>query len=188
MKWYGEGERKVREDLTYVARANSACSAVDSAILLGRTYDVALATIQSTSCDRQGLSRFDRIYPRIFYVPFGDFGVRQLALFQVPSWREQLLSFFFDDDVRSYNKGAFEYDAAVDGRYVLSFLDGDIARLMRFRDAIRTYQVKSEVLCYSEQAPFLQEYLPVSVRLNPIDIGMTEEELGVKARDLLERS
>ena len=188
MKWYGEGERKVREDLTYVARANSACSAVDSAILLGRTYDVALATIQSTSCDRQGLSRFDRIYPRIFYVPFGDFGIRQLALFQVPSWREQLLSFFFDDDVRSYNKGAFEYDAAVDGRYVLSFLDGDIARLMRFRDAIRTYQVKSEVLCYSEQAPFLQEYLPVSVRLNPIDIGMAEEELGVKARDLLERS
>ena len=98
------------------------------------------------------------------------------------------MKFFFDDDVRSYNKGAFEYDAAVDGRYVLSFLDGDIARLMRFRDAIRNYLVKSEVLCYTEQTPFLQEYLPGDVRLNPIDISRVEEVLGVKARNLLEGS
>ena len=188
MKWYGEGERKVREDLTYVARANSDCRTVDSAILLGRNYDIALSTIQSTSCDRQGLSRFDRIYPRIFFIPFGDFGIRQLSLFQAPNWREKIMRFFFDDDVRSYNKGAFEYDAAVDGIYVLSFLDGDIARLMRFRDAIRNYQVTSEVLCYTEQAHFLQEYLPGDVRLNPIDISMVEEKLRVKARNLLEGS
>ena len=98
------------------------------------------------------------------------------------------MSYFFDDDVRSYNKGAFEYDAAVEGRYVLSFLDGDIARLMRFRDAIRNYQVKSEVLCYTEQTPFLQEYLPGDVRLNSIEINAAEEALGVKARNLLEGS
>ena len=188
MKWYGEGERKVREDLTHVARANSGCPAVDSAILLGRNYDTALTTIQSTASDNHGLLRFDRIYPRVFYIPFGDFGIRQLAFFQVPDWREKLLSTYFDDDVRSYDRGAFEYDAFVDGKYVLSFLDGDIARLIRFRDALRNNQAKTEVLCFSEQKAFLQEYLPGSVQITPIDIHMAEEDLGVKARYLLEGS
>ena len=188
MKWYGEGERKVREDLTHVARANSGCPAVDSAILLGRNYDTALTTIQSTASDNHGLLWFDRIYPRVFYIPFGDFGIRQLAFFQVPDWREKLLSTYFDDNVRSYDRGAFEYDAFVDGKYVLSFLDGDIARLIRFRDALRNNQAKTEVLCFSEQKAFLQEYLPGSVQITPIDIHMAEEDLGVKARYLLEGS
>lgn len=188
MKWYGSGERKIREDLTQIARINSNCATVDSAILLGKDYDIALSILQTSSLDYQRVSRFDSIYPRIFFFPLEDFGIRHLALLQVGDWRERILNAFFDNKIRSFDRGLFEYDGYVDDIYVYSFLDGDIARLMRFRDSAQVMPVQCEVLCYHEQLPFLRRCLPSNVRFNPIDISRVEEELGVKARNLLEGS
>lgn len=81
--------------------------------------------------------RFDAVYRHIHVVTMDENGVRLLQLLSVPDWNEQLLDLLFDPEQRSYNKGQFEYDTCIDGVYILSHLDGDIARLIRFRDALR---------------------------------------------------
>ena len=66
------------------------------------------------------------------------------------------MDLLFDEDTRSDNKGAFEYDALEDNTYLFSFLDGDIARLIRFHDAIRNTKLHCKVIAYPEQISFLQ--------------------------------
>lgn len=48
-----------------------------------------------------------------------------------PDWKEWLLELLFEPDTRSYGNGLFEYDARVENVYILSHLDGDLARLYR---------------------------------------------------------
>ena len=60
-----------------------------------------------------------------------DDGIRQLAMLTAPDWKEWLLELLFEPDTRSYGNGLFEYDARVENVYILSHLDGDLARLYR---------------------------------------------------------
>lgn len=82
-------------------------------------------------------------------------------------------------DVRSYNRGFMEYDASIGGTCVFSHLDGDIARLIRFREAMQTGAGSFEVLCFDDQAPFLREYLGPYITLKTIDAATVEAELGL---------
>ena len=186
MRWNGEGEFKARQDLIQIARNNSGCSQLDTAVLLGQDYSVALDTIRCKDTWKGKPQRFDSIYPHVCFVPLQDFGVRQLAIMRLPDWREQILDLLFDEDTRSDNKGAFEYDALEDNTYLFSFLDGDIARLIRFHDAMRNTKLNCKVIAYPEQISFLQSCLPDSVEYYDIPIDQIEQELEVKARSLLD--
>ncbi len=53
-----------------------------------------------------------------------------------------------------------EYDASIGGTCVFSHLDGDIARLIRFREAMQPGAGSFEVLCFDDQAPFLSTLVP----------------------------
>lgn len=130
--------------------------------------------------------RFDAIYRHIHVVTMDENGVRLLRLLSVSDWNEQQLDLLFEPEQRSYNKGQFEYDACIDGVYVLSHLDGDIARLIRFRDALRAGVGPSEVLCFPFQVEFLQEYLGQAVRLKTIDMDAVEEAIGPERRNLFD--
>ena len=110
-------------------------------------------------------------------------GIRQFRLLTVPDWKEKLLELLFDPDVRSYNRGFMEYDASIGGTCVFSHLDGDIARLIRFREAMQTGAVSFEVLCFDDQAHFLREYLGPHITLKPIDAAAVEAELGLERRN-----
>ena len=109
---------KARQDLIQIARNNSGCSQLDTAVLLGQDYSVALDTIRCKDTWKGKPQRFDSIYPHVCFVPLQDFGVRQLAIMRLPDWREQILDLLFDEDTRSDNKGAFEYDALEDNTYL----------------------------------------------------------------------
>ena len=117
-----------------------------------------------------------------------EYGVRLLRLFCVSDWNEKILDYLFDPRERSYNRSQFEYDAFIDGIYVYSFLDCDIARLPRLRSAL-THQpnLTVEVLCYPQQTSLLQAYLGKLVSLKVIELTQIEEELGVKRRNLYDR-
>ena len=78
------------------------------------------------------------------------------------------------------------HDALEDNTYLFSFLDGDIARLIRFHDAIRNTKLHCKVIAYPEQISFLQSCLPASVEYYDIPIDQIEQELEVKARSLLD--
>lgn len=186
MKWSGMGEFKARQSLTDIARLNAGASRVDSAVLFAKSYDTALQTLLESDRSRRMEFRFDAVYRHIHVVTMDEEGSRLLRLMSVSDWNEQLLDLLFEPEQRSYNKGQFEYDACIDGVYVLSHLDGDIARLIRFRDALRAGVGPSEVLCFPFQVEFLQEYLGQAVRLKTIDMDAVEEAIGPERRNLFD--
>ncbi len=180
MKWNGKGECKAKYDLAAIARLNAGIPNVDSAILFGESDAVALATLEETERNHRLELRFDGVYEHIHFVPLSEIGMRQLALLTVTDWREQILNLLFESEQRSYDRGAFEYDACVDGVYVLSFLDGDIARLNRFRRALENRSEKTEVLCFEDQVDFLKKYLQEFTEIRVIGRDVIESELHLK--------
>lgn len=187
MKWSGMGEFKTMTSLTSIASLNAGISRVQSAILIGQSESVALNTLMESDKSKRHEFRFDSIYRHIHFMPLTDKGVRQLRLFSVPDWKEKLLDLLFEPEDRAYNQGLFEYDALVNGVYVYSHLDGDIARLIRFKEALDKQFGSIEVLCYPHQISFLREYLGRRVRIKTIDMDLVETELGPERRNLFER-
>lgn len=186
MKWNGMGEFKTLHSLTEAARLNAGITEIDSAILLGADMGVALRTIRESEKNHRLEFRFDGIYRHIHFVPMTTFGTRLMKLLTTAEWRSDLLDLLFDSSDRSYDQGRFEYDACVDGVYVYSHLDGDIARLIRFGQALQTQKGEFEVLCFPEQVPLLREYLGKRVRLKLIDMDLVEAELCPERRSLFE--
>lgn len=183
MKWSGMGEFKTLHSLMETARMNAGISLVDSAILIGQSEEIALNTLMESDKNRRMEFGFDSIYRHIHFIPMSAYGIRQLRLFSVPDWKAQLLDLLFEPEVRSYDRGLFEYDACVNGVYIISHLDGDIARLVRFKEAIRNQTGRFEVLCYPHQLHFLREYLGQLVTVKTIDMDSVEAELGPETEE-----
>lgn len=187
MKWSGMGEFKALHSVIELARLNAGISGVDSAVLFGRSGDVALQTLLESDKSRKLEFRFDSIYRHVHFILMDGEGIRQLRLLLVPDWKGQLLELLFEPEARSYGRGLFEYDACVDGVYILSHLDGDIARLIRFKEAVENRAGRFEVLCFPHQAHFLQEYLGGLAGIKTIGMDLVEGELCPERRDLFER-
>lgn len=179
MKWNGLGEFKALHSLAEVARMNAGLQAVDSALLLGRSWETALGTLQLARQSSRLELRFDSIYRHIYFLPLNESGIRRLKLLTLPNWREQLLNLLFEPETRSYDQGFMEYDACVDGARVYSHLDGDLARLIRFREAMELPSAPVEVLCFPDQVPLLQSYLGTGASLKIMEIELVERELGL---------
>lgn len=186
MKWSGMGEFKALHSLMEIARLNANISKIDMAVLFGQSEEVALKTLIQSDKSRRMEFRFDAIYRHIYFIPMEEAGIRQLRLLALPDWNEKLLDLLFDPEVRSFGRGLFEYDACVNGVYVLSHLDSDIARLIRFREAIEHQTEAFEVLCFPHQADFLREYLGQLAGIKTIDLALVESELGSERRSLFE--
>lgn len=178
MKWSGMGEFKALHSLMEIARLNAGIRAVDTAILFGAGEDVALQTLISSDESRRREFRFDTIYRHILFFPQTDSGIRRLRFFTIPDWQEKLLDLLFEPDTRSYNRGQFEYDAYVAGKYVYSHLDGDIARLIRFREALEDgIPGPCEVLCFPEQLSLIRSLLNKKVSAKIICLEKVEHGL-----------
>ncbi|MEY8389874.1 hypothetical protein AALA98_00655 [Lachnospiraceae bacterium 45-W7] len=184
MKWSGMGEFKALHNLIEVGRLNAGTDRIDSAVLFGESEETALKTLLESDRSRRLEFRFDSIYRHIHFVPLDERGIRQLHLLSVPDWKEKLLDLLFEPEDRSFDKGLFEYDACVGGVYILSHLDGDIARLIRFREGIQNQDGSFEILCYPHQTHFLQEYMDQLAGIKTIDMDVVEAELGSERRNL----
>ncbi len=186
MKWSGKGEFKARDSLRDLSNMNSEISIVNSAILLGESGTVALNTIVESDKSKKQEFRFDSVYDHIYFIPLNEDGIRQLRFLTVPDWKEKILSLLFDPEERSYNRGRFEYDAIVDDVYIYSYLDADIARLMRLHETLNAQKRDVVVLCFAYQVSFLREYFGPLVELRVIDFDTVEDELGPERRNLFE--
>ena len=60
---------------------------------------------------------------------------------------------------------------------VLSHLDGDLARLLRFREGLWTHSGKFEVVCFPQQTGFVHSFLGDWVGVREIRIETVEETL-----------
>ena len=177
MKWSGMGEFKTLHSIIEAGRLNAAVTAADSAILFGESDRIALETLLASDKTKRFEFRFDSIYRHVYYVPMNDAGIAQLKILSVPDWNRKLLELLFDAEDLSNNAGLFEYDAYVNGVYILSHLDGDIARLIRFKQALAAQQVTSEILCFPHQTHFVREYMGNVVRCKEIKLDSVLSEL-----------
>ena len=186
MKWNGMGEFKALHNLIEVARMTASLQELDSAVLFGESGETALQTLLESEKSRRLELRFDGIYRHVHFIPMNADGMRRLRMLTLPDWNERLMDLLFEPGSRSYNKGFMEYDACVDGVYIFSHLDGDLARLIRFREAVNPQTGRFEVLCFPDQVPLLREYLAPHVTLKTIDMDSVEAELGAGSEELLE--
>lgn len=174
MKWSGMGEFKTACHLTELARMNAGLQQIDRALLIGRQVDTALNTLLESDKSPRMELRFDRIYPHIHFISVDQTGTRLLRLLTLPDWKERMLSAVFPDEWRLTNLGSVECDAQHKNKLILSHLDGDIARLVRLRQALENGAGPVEVLCFPWQSPFLREYLGTAVPLRELSMEALE--------------
>lgn len=177
MKWSGVGEVKARANLGELARMNAGVLEITSAILFGQNEDVALRTILESDKTRRQDLRFDRVYHKLHFIPLDANGIRLLRILISPDWNERLLDAIFDPAQRSYNRGNMEYDATVDGRKILSHLDGDLSRLIRFREGLTSQTELADVLCFPHQTGFIKEYVGELAGIRELELDAVESAL-----------
>lgn len=178
MKWNGMGEIKTVNNLIEICRYNSNIKTVDSAILMGESYEAALTTVMESDKSRRYEFRFDRLYYHIYFVPLNEYGVRQLKIMLLPDWNERLSDLLFGVAYVRPEERIFEYDAFIDNKYIFSFLDGDIARLIRFKEAAESDESKTyEVVCYPHQLEYVKRYMGDCCSYKTISIEKVEDRL-----------
>ena len=80
---------------------------------------------------------------------------------------------------------ALNPDASQNGIFCLSFLDGDLWRLFRFREAILSREGNFCVCCFHEQVDFLRRYLGDRIRLATVSIESVERVFKIEEKCLL---
>ena len=179
MRWNGMGEFKALHSLIEISRMNAGVTSINSAILFGQSDKTALDTLKATEAGTRHEFRFDKIYQYVHFVPLSDNGIRLLKLICHPTVKEKMIDLLFESDTISNGRGIFEYDAYVYGKYILSHLDGDIARLIRFKEALLFNKYESEVLCFDFQKDYVNEFLSGLAKVRTIKMSLIEAELGI---------
>ena len=168
MKWNGMGEFKALQLLRDVSFANTG-RASDSAVLFGASPDSLMLS------DAQ---RFDSIYPNIHFVPLDRNGAALLRLLCLPHIQARLQSLLFPPNIR-YHGSQLECDAQIGNQYIFSYLDGNMARLLRFKEAALFYGAnrRYEVLCYPWQQPFVQSYMENVAAVHVMPMEQIQESI-----------
>jgi len=179
MKWSGLGETKARQELSEIVRMNAGLAEVTSVILFGADENVALQTLLDSDKSRKKDTRFDRIYNAVHFVPLNQNGIELLKILTLPDWHEKLMSALFAAESRQKGYGSIEYDAYYKDKYYYSHLDGDIARLIRFKESLPNQEHSFEVLCFPWQTQFLRGYLRNAVSLKNIEMPKVMKALGI---------
>ena len=179
MKWSGFGELKARQELSEIVRMNASLDEVTSALLLGADESIALQTLLESDKSPKRQSRFDKIYQSVHFIPLNQNGIDLLRILTLPDWNERLMSVLFKPNMRRRGHSSIEHDATSNNQFILSHLDGDIARLIRFRATLQTESGSYEVICFPWQVEFLNNYLGGSVRLKPIEMPAVLKALGL---------
>ena len=169
MKWSGLGELKARQELSEIVRMNAGQTEVASAVLFGNNQDIALQTLVESDKSRKKQVRFDRIYQSIHFIPMNRDGIDLIKILTLPDWHEKLMGVLFKSNMRPKGYGSIEFDAYWDGKYYYSHIDSDIARLIRFSEALPAHDKPFEILCLTWQVEFLKKYLGNTVGLRQLE-------------------
>ena len=158
----------------------------EAAVMMGSGYDAALSLLKELK-ETKGLSLgLFEIYRDIFFIPMNDFGSRLLRILTTQNWRERILRALFKREERSFDMGSFTYDAHTDGVYTLSFLDSNLWRLFRFREAVLgDPSLKCRIICFPEQMAFLKSYLGNRVSYATVSVEQVGKSLRIQAVNYL---
>jgi len=179
MKWGGSGEFRAQLDFKRITRMNADVKELYSAILFGNDNNVALETVLESDKTKKLSFRFDHIYHHVHFIPLNQYGIRLLKILTRPNWKEILLTTLMPPEVHKKRLGIMEYDGYWEGLYMYCFADNDIARFIRFRDALDDTDESFEVLCFPWQVEFFKKCLGDRVQLNVCSMDRAEEALGL---------
>ena len=179
MKWNGRGEFKTKAALAEVARMNVSDDGVEKVIVFGESDEKVLKTVLNSEEKNGKDFRLDFIYRAVYFIPLNENGMRLFRFFLVQNWREQLQELLFDESERLDELSSLECDAYVNGVYVFSYLDLDIAKLIRFKNATLDGEMDYEIVCYPFQVKFIKEYFGKDVKVKTIELIAIEQALGV---------
>lgn len=163
MKWNGAGEKKTIASMEAITRMNAGGEKLDSAIMFYARDEIAIETVRDIKANEHLDMGFMNIYPKIYFVPLGEEGIRQLKLFVRPKWHERAIKYLFKDNVEL--NPYFDVDATIDGASMLSFFDGDVARLIRFKNRVMSENCKFGIACFPHQEKIVKEFFDTDVPL-----------------------
>jgi len=181
IKWNRQGEGKAQvliEDIIF-NNFSGRHEDLNNAIMFGKDMETALKILESNggprdSNDFEFLS-FDNTYQNIYFIPLDGHGIYQLNLIIQRNWQDAIRYSIFpesymDTDSLSVDCDGFDGDA----QYILSFLDGNIGRLKRFKEASFDSKTKKyEVVCFDWQKDMVEKYMGSNVTIKEV----TEEDL-----------
>lgn len=173
MKWCGEGERKIISNFQAITRLNAEREDVDAAIVFYENEETAINTVRDISKNEKLKHGFINLYRKIHLIPLGENGIRQLQLFMKRDWWKKVITNMFQDNALQI--GYFNHDAEIDEREIFCFFDGDVARLIRFKNSVRTNNSEFEVVCFPHQVKIIEEYFGFDIPMRVVSIEQVEK-------------
>lgn len=160
MSWYGKGEEKTQILLSSIFFTGGCRREIDSALLFGKDFRTASATLQEALSHRHLHVKLDTIYPHLHFIPMNESGRKLLEILTTKDWKWNLKKGLYGDAQTALWPRDLDHDAFIDKTYYFFHLDGDLCRLIHFRRALARWKDESFVLdCFSEQIPYLKEFL-----------------------------
>lgn len=175
MKWNGAGESKTVTSMESITRMNAGIEKIDSAIMFYASDKIALETVRDIKAKEHLNLGFMKIYPKIYFVPLSGEGIRQLRLFMRPKWQERAIKYLFEDNVEL--NPYYDVDATIDGAKMLCFFDGDVARLIRFKNNVMSNNLKFGIVCFPHQEKIIKEFFGFEVPLTVIPMDEIEKNI-----------
>lgn len=181
MLWNNQGENKAKkmmEDIINKSFINEERVYVNSAILFGRTMNVAMKVLTSKrgKKDSRGFEflSFDNTYPNMYFLTIDDFGVFQIQMLLLDNWESKLRKALFSQSEIQNKDTNFDSDAFnQDTKTVkIEFISGNIGKIKRASMAFnfnRGYNF--EVYALEHQIEFLKDFLPEEFVIKKVDIG-----------------
>lgn len=181
MKWNRQGEGKAQVLIEDIVSCNYSGSyeQLNNAIMFGKDIDTAKKILESNGGKRDAndfeMLSFDNTYENIYYIPLDEHGIYQLNLISQNGWKDAIRYSIFPEEYLKTERLSIDCDA-FDGenKFILSFLDGNIGRLKRFKEvSYDSSRSTYEVVCFDWQKEMVSEYMGTNATLKEI----TEEML-----------
>lgn len=184
MKWSDQGEIKAKVLTEDIIKRNCSYKAgeLNRSIIFSKDIMLAERILLGNGGkkDENGMEflSFNRVYDHIHFIPLDGNGLYQVLLIVQKGWKDIILRSIFDEKILLNGKTSTVDADAFDKenhKYILSFLDGDIARLKRFNDAASQTEGKQkfEVVCFDWQEEFISSYMHKKVTVTKL----TQEQL-----------
>ena len=176
MKWNRQGELKAKLLVEDIVTSNyepclSKFVRADKAILFGENYDILerILSVNNTSENNFEFLSFDNVYKDIYYIPLTMDGIKQLEIMSNSDWADTIrMAILGTAEKRIYNVDCDKFE---NNKYTLLFLDCNIGRLNRFKQAKDiNNKSKFEIICFPEQVDFIKNFFKNEIQISTVPI------------------
>lgn len=182
MKWNRQGEGKAQVLIEDIVAANYSGGHEDlkHAIMFGKDIETARAILESNGGPRDAndfeMLSFDNTFENIYFIPLDGHGIYQLKLLIQSNWKDAVNYAIFPEEYLMTDSLSIDCDA-YDGnkKYILSFLDGNIGRLKRFKEASYNSKKEYEVVCFDWQKEMVADYMGKNATIKEITEDLLSE-------------